>query len=232
MKIDYIIKLGGSLLYDFQKTKKLLEKLYLDKSGNFAVTIGSGKLGEIYKSFLSDLGDDKVSFNDSVRNYSNVQSINASVLASLNNNYVVCTNQQEVNNVLEKGGIPILDSRGFMHVFQNNKYQRGDVRAANLCNYFDCNTLIIITNVNGVYDKDPKKNPDSHILKVITPDELETMGRTSVDDGLAEKIRNYNLNCYVLGIDCLLNTNCKMDDDVFEMGTKIKGREKVYEKKN
>ena len=233
MKLDYIIKLGGSLLYDFPKTKKMLQKLIECRAGNFAVTIGSGILGEIYKDYIDKLGEDKknIIFENSVRDFSSLQSINASILSALNSNYITCTTEEEVQAVLLLGGVPILDSRGFMDVFKDDIYQKGDVRAANLCNYFNCNNLIVITNVDGIYDKDPNKNNDSHIIKKISVDELKVMGRTSVDEGLAERIEEYNLTCYVFGVDGLLKCDNKINHAINETGTIIKESGKVYEKK-
>ena len=229
MKLDCIIKLGGSLLYDFDKTKELIDNLAFESKGSFAITVGSGALGELYKDFI---GDNQISFNDSVRDYSSLQSINASVLASLNSNYIVCENVEMVFNTLLEGKVPILDSRGFMDAFKNDIYQKGDVRAANLCKYFNCNNLIIVTNVNGIYDRDPRFYEYSHIIKRITSSELRRMGRTSVDEGLAERIEDYNLTCYILGIDNLVKNNGKINQKMLDSGTVIEIGEKVYEKKN
>ena len=232
MKIDCIIKLGGSLLYDFSKAKKLLGKLGEGVEGNFAVTVGSGELGEMYKSFIDGLDSSEISYRDSVRDYSNVQSINASILSALNDKYVVCENDQQVEEVLSHGNIPIIDARGFIDVFRDDIYQKSDVRSANLCNHFNCKNLIIITNVNGIYDKDPNKHCDSHIIEHITVDKLKEMGRTAVDDGLAERIETYDLNCYVIGIDNVVKKNGIVNEDLLNTGTKIERREKTYAKTN
>ena len=229
--IKCIIKFGGSLLYDFPKTKVLLDEIYRDSKGNIAITVGSGLLGEIYKGFIGNLNS-KISFNDSLRDYSNIQSINASVLATLNSNYVVCTNDEEVEQVLKRGLIPILDARGFMDVFKNDIYQKSDVRTAHLCNHFNCNNLIVITNVNGIYDKDPNKDQTAKKYQVITPKELKKMGRTAVDEGLAERIEDFDLTCYVLGVDQLIESKGYIDEEVLSTGTKILGKRMIYEKKN
>jgi len=228
--IDCIIKLGGSLLYDFDKTKILLEEIYRNHKGKIAVTVGSGLLGEMYKDFISHL-DDEIPFDDSLRDFSNIQSINASVLIALNSNYVVCANDEEVCSALGNGKIPVLDARGFMDVFKDDFYQKSDVRTAHLCDHFYCNKLIIITNVNGIYDKDPNKDVDARKITKITPDELMKMGRTAVDEGLAERIEDYDLTCYVLGVDQLIESKGCIDEDVLSNGTEIKRRGKVYEKK-
>jgi len=229
MKLNCIIKLGGSLLYDFPKTKELLKELEKEKNSNIAITVGSGALGEMYKEFISSFSE-QIPFRDSLRDYSNIQSINASILTALNPNFVVCTNDEEIEEVLRKGKIPILDARGFMKVFEKDTYQKSDVRSAHLCNHFHCKNLIIITNVNGIYDKDPNQNETAQRIEKITPEELKKMGRTAVDEGLAEKIEEYDLTCYVLGVDSLVKGKTK--EEIITSGTEIKRREKVYEKKD
>ena len=228
--IDCIIKLGGSLLYDFEKTKKLLEEIYQDQNYRIAITVGSGMLGELYKGFISNLPDE-IPFNDSLRDFSNIQSMNASVLTALNPNYIVCVNKQEVEEVLEKGQIPILDARGFMDVFKMDQYQKSDVRSAHLCKYLGCKNLIIITNVNGIYDKDPNKDSNARRIEKITSSNLKKMGRTAVDEGLAERIEDYDLTVYVLGVDQLIKSKGHINQELLKGGTEIE-RSKVYEKKN
>ena len=228
--IDCIIKLGGSLLYDFSKTKKLLEEIYKDHKGRIAITVGSGMLGEMYKEFISHL-DDEIPFNDSLRDFSNIQSMNASVLTALNPNYRVCTNDEEVEEVLNNKQIPILDARGFIDVFKHDRYQKSDVRTAHLCHHFNCKNLIIVTNVNGIYDKDPNIDQTARRIEKITSEDLKKMGRTAVDEGLADRIEDYDLTVYVLGVDQLIKSNGHIDQDLLKEGTEIE-RRKVYEKTN
>lgn len=227
MKIDCVIKLGGSLLYDIPLAKKMLRVLYESNNDNIVVTIGSGYLGEIYKKFLSD-NNIEPKYNDSIRDWANIQSINASIIASLNNNYEVCNTIKEINETILNNKIPIIDARGFLSVYKNNLIQKSDVKSASICNYLDCQNLIIVTDVSGIYESDPKLNKNAGIIKKISAEELSRLGRTSVDDGLAEKIIEYNLNCYVLGIKNILEYQGKLDEEVFSTGTKI--RRKIYEK--
>ena len=55
------------------------------------------------------------------------------------------------------------------------------------------------------------------------------MGRTSVDPGLADRIEEYNLNCFVLGVDNLIKIE---NINMLESGTKIERGDRVYEKRN
>lgn len=72
MKLDYIMKLGGSILTDLDKTRILLSKIQNSPNKNVAYTVGSGYLGEVYKKWIkvnnsSDLKDNDM-LNISRRN--------------------------------------------------------------------------------------------------------------------------------------------------------------------
>ena len=140
MKIDCVIKLGGSLLYDVPLAQKMLKVLNDSNNGNIVVTIGSGYLGEVYKQFLSD-NNIEVEYNDSIRDWANIQSINASIIASLNDNYEVCNSIEEINKTILNKKIPIIDARGFLDVYKDNDIQKSDVKSASICNYLKCNNF-------------------------------------------------------------------------------------------
>ena len=70
-----------------------------------------------------------------------------------------------------------------------------DAVAALLAEYLQADLLVVITNVEGVYDSDPKKNPNAEKLKRISTEKLveiamqsETKaGGSGVVDALAAK---------------------------------------------
>ena len=151
MNVDYVIKIGGSILYDCSAADLLLDLLYRNKCGNYAVTVGSGYIGEMYKDFVYSQNNLNIRFDDSVRDYANIQSINASILSSINNNFVVCESKEEIDSILRQGKIPIADARGFLPIFRKDAYQKSDVRTANICNALGCKNLIVVTNVSGIF---------------------------------------------------------------------------------
>lgn len=50
-------------------------------------------------------------------------------------------------------------------------YFTSDMSAASLAMELDCDVIAKATKVNGVYDDDPKKNPDAKLLESLTYDE-------------------------------------------------------------
>ncbi len=215
MKIENIMKLGGSILYDMEKTKKLLKIIENSNTHETAYTIGSGHLGEEYKMWVKDTNGISMPFDNSTICWSNIQSINANIIAAINSNFVVCQNESEAKQVLRDKKRPILDARGFHDYFKDLEFQTTDVRTAKLCDVLGVKNLIIVTDVDGIYTGDPKKDSSSQKIKLINPEDLIKRGRTSVDKGLAEALIKYNLRCYVTGIDSILG-NRDVSDNVIK----------------
>lgn len=221
MELDYIMKLGGSLLTDLEKTRILLNRIQKSRNTKVVYTVGSGYLGDVYKQWIKDEHDIDVPFDNSIKIWSDIQSINANILVSLNDSFVVCDNENKVNEALKNGKRPILDAAGFHDYFRNLKYQTTDVRTAYLCHVLGCKNLVIVTDVDGIYETDPKKDSEAKKISQIKAQKLIEMGRTSVDQGLAELLIEYELNAYVIGIDGLVQSKDFSRKTIQDNGTTI-----------
>lgn len=219
--IDNIMKIGGSILYDMDKTKKLLKIIENSKEHTTAYTIGSGHLGEEYKKWVKDENGISMPFTNSIMAWSNIQSINANIISAINSSFVICQDKKSAEEILADHKRPILDARGFHKYFEDLKYQTTDVRTAKLCHVLGAKNLIIVTDVDGIYTSDPKKNVSSKKIIAIDPEDLMNMGRTSVDKGLAEILIDYDLKCYVVGVDSILASRQVSKDVIKEVGTTI-----------
>lgn len=219
--IDNIMKIGGSILYDMDKTRRLLKIIENSKEHTTAYTIGSGHLGEEYKKWVKDQNGISMPFTNSIMAWSNIQSINANIISAINGSFVVCQDKKSAEEALTAHKRPILDARGFHKYFEDLKYQTTDVRTAKLCYVLGARNLIVVTDVNGIYTSDPKKSLSSKKITLIEPEELMSMGRTSVDKGLAETLIDYDLKCYVVGVDSILASRQLSKDTIKGMGTTI-----------
>ena len=83
--IDYVIKIGGSLLYNIPDITCLLDKLTKSKV-NAVFTIGSGHFGEVFKDFLKS-NELKLPFEAAINCWSNIQSVNANIITGINNSF-------------------------------------------------------------------------------------------------------------------------------------------------
>ncbi len=83
-----------------------------------------------------------------------------------------------------------------------------DAVAALLAEYLQADLLVVITNVDGVYDSDPRKNPNARKLNRITVNQLVEIamegdskaGGSGVVDALAAKfIQRGKIKTYIVG---------------------------------
>ena len=73
-----------------------------------------------------------------------------------------------------------------------------------LCEKLECD-LIILTDVDGIYDKDPKTNPDAKKFDTIRYSELESLLRTRTgQEQTAGKYQIFDL----LSLQILREVNC------------------------
>jgi aspartokinase-like uncharacterized kinase len=78
-----------------------------------------------------------------------------------------------------------------------------DVTSDSITAYFAVklgeNRVFLLTNVDGIYDKDPKISPDAKLLSEVSIGELLNRSkRSSVDKFLPTFIKESHLNCYVI----------------------------------
>lgn len=62
--------------------------------------------------------------------------------------------------------------------------------------------VILVTDVDGVFTKDPKKFKDAKLFKKLSNKKLLTLGRTSVDKFLPKLLSETPLDCYIVNGKC------------------------------
>jgi uridylate kinase len=104
--------------------------------------------------------------------------------------------------VLASGKIPVMGG--------TTPGQTTDAVAAMLASSLGSDLLIFVSNVDGIYDKDPKKYEDAKKIREMKTSELvELFGRMRVSPGMnvvidpvaAKLIHLYKLKCIVIGRD-------------------------------
>lgn len=200
-EIDYIVKIGGSVLYSVSKTKKILDKL-AEMGESVAFYVGSGAIGEEVKKIVN-LEDENVVFTkeNGFLLTSSIHKINALILCSLNASFFLCYDKEECLSGIRNNCKPILDTEGFSMVFANAESLQTDYQAALLCKYFNVKKLVIMTDVNGIFPVDPKSNIGIERIKKISTKQLKDLGKTSVDLGVTKIIEECNMECVVVGCD-------------------------------
>ncbi|MGN0466719.1 MAG: hypothetical protein ACI4F9_10285 [Lachnospiraceae bacterium] len=221
--IDYIVKIGGSVLYSISKTKKVLNKLEETKE-RIAIYVGSGAIGEVVKRLVNSEGENIVfSKENGFLITSSIHKINALILCSLSDSFILCYNKEECISGIRNNYKPILDSEGFAQVLANEELLQTDFQAALLCKHFDVKKLVIVTDVNGVFPVDPKSDAEVEQIKNISTKELVDLGRTSVDLGTAKILDECSMECIVVGCDEVISIEEWNYDNVRAIGTVIRG---------
>lgn len=220
-EIDYIIKIGGSILYSISKTQELLSK-FSEMDEKCAFYVGSGAIGEEVKRVVNMNGG-HIDF--SKRNgfllTSSIHRINALILCSLNASFSICYEKEVCKSLIGNNIKPILDTEGFSTVFENAESLKTDYQAALLCKYLNVKKLVIITDVNGVFPDDPKNNKSVEQIAWLSTKELAALGQASIDLETIKILEEYNMECVVIGCDAILAMQNCCYEDMKAIGTLI-----------
>ncbi|ALV39166.1 hypothetical protein [Streptomyces sp. CdTB01] len=196
MTVDYVIKLGGSLLNDIAAARPFVTKL-ANTRARCVFTVGSGPLGE----FFIALGLERqtnLPFDSSVECWAALQSINARLLCAMSDRLVLAPDYASASRG-PAGRHAIIDAFPLAARFARLPHQTADVRAAQIAHDLDCDTLVVFTDVNGVYRTDPKIDAAAVPLRSLPASHPLLRERTSVDEGLAEMLTAYKITAYVAG---------------------------------
>ena len=199
MKI--VISLGGSLInpgkinYNFLKEFKNTIKKF---SGyKIVIVTGGGKTARDYIKALHYESDDMKSLVGIM-----ATKLNARLVSGLFNlNEDIPDNFIDVKRELNKEGIVVCGGLGF----QANMTSDGN--AAELAKYFKAKMFINLTNVNGLFDKDPKKFKDVKLINKISYDKFlkiankikyEPGQHFVLDQTAAKLIKKYKIKTYII----------------------------------
>ena len=174
MKI--VLKIGGSIILDNALNINVpLIRNYVDilknftrKGYEFFVVTGGGAIAKKYIRTLRDLGLSE--FHNDIIGIS-FSRIHAFIFSSLLEEYAYPLIPRSWEEVLQI--IPALNKR-ILILGGMQPGQSTNAVAALLAELIKADLLINLTNVDGVYDKNPKEK-DAKLLKVITIDKLLTL---------------------------------------------------------
>jgi glutamate 5-kinase len=71
-----------------------------------------------------------------------------------------------INQLFEKGVVPIINENDTV-VVDEIKFGDNDNLSALVCNLIEADCLIILSDVEGLFDKDPKANKDAKLVEVV-----------------------------------------------------------------
>ena len=171
MQVD-VISLGGSILFpdeiDVVFLRKFKHLLMHIKNRKFVIVTGGGKIARLYIDALRKEHLPKRSLS-----YAGIAitRINAKFLANFfmkKQHYPIPRTLKEIEHLLKRHDIV------FCGALRYEDDNTSDGTAAEIARHFDAR-FINMTNVNGLYTKDPRKHKDAQFIPQISFDDFHTL---------------------------------------------------------
>lgn len=171
MKI--VFSLGGSVIIPNKVDLSYLDKfrklvLKLKKSHKIIIVTGGGKTARNYISALEQEGLDKKTLA-----YIGIFTtrLNARLIAALFKLKTVPTTEKQFYEMAKRERLIVTGALGF------HPNMTSDGTAAEIASKLNADIFINITNVNGMYNKDPKKFKDARLIQTISLKEFYGIAR-------------------------------------------------------
>jgi len=200
-----VFDVGGSVLVpdepDIEFIKAMAYELTkISEEHEVAVVVGGGKVAREYikaaKTFTP---------NETFKDYIGIHITRANamlLIAALGEKAYpfVVQDFRKAWEVIQLNKIPIMGGTHPGHTT--------DAVSALLAEYLQADLLVVVTNVDGVYDSDPRKNPNARKLDRMSPEQLVSIameaeskaGGSGVVDALAAKfIQRGKIRTYIVG---------------------------------
>ena len=198
--MDAVIKVGGSLSETPEALKALGTKLCLFvKHYRIMVVPGGGKFADIVRDL-----DVKFALSAALAHQMAILSMDqyGLLLSQVIPDCYSCDSLDDAQRISNEGKLPVfLPSKLLSHEdpFQPSWNVTSDSIAAYIALKVGASKTILVTDVDGIFTKDPKNNSDAKLLLNVPARELLTgPQRTSVDKFLPKFITDNRLDCYVV----------------------------------
>ena len=197
--MEAVLKVGGSLAEDPASLVKLCQKLgELAKVHRIVVVPGGGKFADAVRDFDRSFGlSETVAHNLAILAMDQYGVFLSDIAPSVHVSSVLDEACDTPNDVL-----PIFLPSKLM--FSRNPLEHSwDVTSDSISAYIaavlHAEKLILVTDVDGVFFEDPKKNKDVTCIEELSVEELNDWNRrTCVDITLPKILRVTKLDCYVV----------------------------------
>jgi aspartokinase-like uncharacterized kinase len=198
--MEAIVKVGGSLASDPNILRILAERIAeLEKKHNLIVIPGGGDFADVVRAFDQRFTlSDKVSHNMAILGMDQFGLLLSDVIP----NSRTFRELESIKQILKLRTVPVMLPSKLM--FKKNPLPHSwAVTSDSIAAYFaiklQTTNLILITDVDGVFTKDPKEFSDAKLFARVTIEELFKMNRrTSVDTYLPQLLLKEHMNCFVV----------------------------------
>ena len=180
-KKNIVLKIGGSLL--FSEDKKVISKLIVEfcniikNKQNFnkiIIICGGGILARVYINAVREFGG-----NEALCDTFGID------ISRINSRLIIANLGDEAYPLVPKTIEELSHAQLSNKIIVMGGLQPGQSTtsvALEVTEYINAEELIILTDVKGIYEKDPKKFKDAKLVKNLNPDQLqELIFKTSND---------------------------------------------------
>ena len=198
--MDAVIKVGGSLAETPEELRALcVELCQIAKEYAFVVVPGGGRFADAVREF-----DKKYALPPVVSHRMAILAMDqyGLVLSHLIPESCCLNGFKEVKSIREAKKVPVFLPSKLM--FRDNSLEASwDVTSDSIAVYIahrlHAERVILVTDVNGVFTKDPKKFADAKLMSEVSVRELLSFAeRTSVDKFLPKYLSKNPIDCYVV----------------------------------
>lgn len=197
--MKFVVKIGGSLLGYRDELEKLCSILgELAAQYKLLVVPGGGKFADLVRSVdkvygLSPLTSHRMAIL-AMDQY-------GLLLADITPNSTVVYTLDEIGEIWKKKRLPILLPSRLLFTSDELPFSwdvTSDTISAYIARLLKIKKLILVKDVDGIFARDPKKYPETFMLKEITPKELLNI-ETCIDTFLPKfLLLEKGLTCYVI----------------------------------
>ena len=189
--VKQVVKIGGSLFPDY--AIKLAGEL---ENTDSCIVLGGGEFANLIRKY-----NENIDFSQEVNHWTAIDCMD--IIAKLVNDKVdscrLAFSIPEVNEISDEGYTPIFVVSEFLRIedpFECSWDVTSDSIAAYISHMLNAN-LFIVTNVNGIYTREPKEKGSTFISK-IDAKTLLTFQESSIDVMLPSLLLKFGSDCYVV----------------------------------
>ena len=198
--MDAVIKVGGSLAEDPEKLRALCQKLgELARKYSLIVVPGGGRFADAVREF-----DKRFAISRDVSHRMAILAMDqfGLLLSDIMPNSRVFHRLENANK-LAKAGVALIFFPSRL-MFQKDPLENSwdvtsDSIAAYVASQVHAEKLVLVTDVDGVFTGDPKKDSNAMLIERLSAEHLLKLNsRTSVDCYLPKLLLDAKVDCYVV----------------------------------
>jgi aspartokinase-like uncharacterized kinase len=198
--MDAVIKIGGSLAEDPERLRVLCTELSeFTKKYAIIVVPGGGRFADVVRDFDKCFTlSSEVSHRMAILGMDQFGLLLSQIIPNSCATYLL----SDAKQLSEIGVVPVfLPSRLMFQEdpLENSWDVTSDSIAAYIASRLHVAKVLLVTDVDGIFTKDPRKHADAVLIERLSAEELLRLNhRTSVDRYLPKLLLDVQVDCYVV----------------------------------